>query len=662
MSPALPPTLAVHRIPLYNTARLKDEEVIAAFAARMPVLERILADIADEKSQSRAQHHLIVGQRGMGKTMLLARLAAGLRSGTLAERFVPLVFAVDQYSVDRLSKFWMNCLDSLADARERAGYEAEAKAIDQTVRRLESKLGQATKDDTELAHETLEAFLAAAKAAGRRPVLLVDNVQIVFERLNSPQQHTLRELLMRPGSPILIGASPSPPPESQDYGAAFYDQFKVHYLRPLSLEEMRSLLLHLAKISGRDDVAQRVVQQPERLAVLRQLTGGNPRTTLMLFFLYAEDFSPTVFGDLENLLDRVTPLYKARFEELPQQQQVVASAIANHWDPIISRQLCEATGLAPSQVSPQLDRLEKTGFIEKVELFEKSSSGFQIAERFFNVWYLMRSGSRRQRRQVEFLTRFLQAFYEVGDRQRLARSVLCERDLSPDRLTFSLALAGTMDTPQSKEELERHAHLDALRQAATDARKRLDEILDLSALPPATVAFDQLRKKLLSLIPVNQGFDADAVVTEILSDRKMFQSRERERLAARAAPLHKAEVEALLKSVRSNREVDNTRYSEAASSWFSARLASGQLRSPDDLADWDRAFQQVEERKDAVQLIVDTVPPIIAGQLPENTIGKISRCLTPSATALAWEWCNWGYNLHITLKRYSDAETAYRRA
>nr|MDP9122444.1 insulinase family protein [Acidobacteriota bacterium] len=45
----------------------------------------------------------------------------------------------------------------------------------------------------------------------------------------------------------------------------------------------------------------------------------NPRTVVTLFFLYAEDFSPSVFADLENLLDRVTPFDKARIEELVRQ-------------------------------------------------------------------------------------------------------------------------------------------------------------------------------------------------------------------------------------------------------------------------------------------------------------------------------------------------------
>ena len=346
-------------------------------------------------------------------------------------------FAEEQYAVDRLSKFWLNCLDSLADAQERADNQANAARIDDIVKNLSARLPGASKDDGPLAREALSAFLEAAASLKRRPVLLVDNLQLVFERISGEQQHALRELLMRPGCPILIGASPSPPPDSQDYGAAFYDHFKVHYLRPLEVEEMQALMLHLADAIGREDVRSRIVSHPHRLQVLRQLTGGNPRTTATLFFLYAEDFAPTVFGDLENLLDRVTPLYKARFEELSAQQQVIASAIANHWDPVTSRTLSEVTGLPMTGISGQLDRLEKTGFIERVTLFGQSSAGYQIAERFFNVWFLMRSASRRQRREVEFLTRFIENFYESDDRSRIAKKLLCECNLSPDRHLFA---------------------------------------------------------------------------------------------------------------------------------------------------------------------------------------------------------------------------------
>ena len=122
---------------------------------------------------------------------------------------------------------------------------------------------------------------------------------------------------------------------------------------------MRDLMVSLAEATGRSDVRRKVLGHPERIRTLRDLTGGNPRTVVALFFLYAEDFSPSVFGDLENLLDRVTPLYKSRIEELADQQQVLVSAIADHWAPITARAVSEATALPVASISAQLDRLEK---------------------------------------------------------------------------------------------------------------------------------------------------------------------------------------------------------------------------------------------------------------------------------------------------------------
>ncbi|MEK6607102.1 MAG: tetratricopeptide repeat protein, partial [Myxococcota bacterium] len=665
MKPIAPtPLIALHQLSLYNTGRMSSEQIIAAFAARRQQFDRIVADLAAEKPRSRAQHHLIVGQRGMGKTMLLARIAAELRTDSeLSARFIPLVFAEEQYAVDRLSKFWLNCLDSLADARELAKDTEGVDEIDATVARLTAAGMRAAKDDQPFADEVYEAFVHITKACGQRPVLLVDNLQLVFERLDNGQQHSLRELLMRPGSPILVGTSPSPPPQSQDYGAAFYDQFKVHYLRPLDESEMRSLLVHLAEAAQRDDVRQRVLQHPARLTVLRQLTGGNPRTALTLFFLYAEDFAPSVFGDLEGLLDRVTPLYKARFEELTAQQQVVASAIANHWDPVTAVSLAAATGLPAGTISAQLDRLEKTGVVERTELFGETRTGYQLAERFFNIWFLMRSASRRQRREVEFLTRFLESFYEPTDRSRLARYLMGEDHFTPDRYVWSQAVAASLKEPEPEtaEELTRHAELTALREEAREARARLREMIDFDTLQPATLAFDDLRKKLMSLVPDDADITPEDFAKAVLGDRTMFMSGEREQLAARSGKLSIAEAQSVLETTQKARIADEQSYSVEAVAWFSQRLASGQIRALQDAEDWNRAFLQATD-KQGIQLMVDSLPDGFGAALRDPSLAQIRSAIQPIVTARAWIWFLWGYDLHVKLARYVEAESAYREA
>ncbi len=206
----------VSQLTLYNPARMKDAEIVAAFVARKTVFERMLANVASEKQDSRAQHHLIVGQRGMGKSTLLAHLAAELRADAeLSERFVPLVFAEEQYAVDRLSKFWLNCLDSLADAAERSGDTAASNRIDAVVRTLKPQPCGTAENDEASARAALDAFLKAAESSGKRPVLLVDNLQLVFERVAEIEQHAVRELLMHPAARSSLAPAPAHCPKAR---------------------------------------------------------------------------------------------------------------------------------------------------------------------------------------------------------------------------------------------------------------------------------------------------------------------------------------------------------------------------------------------------------------------------------------------------------------
>jgi tetratricopeptide (TPR) repeat protein len=135
----------------------------------------------------------------------------------------------------------------------------------------------------------------------------------------------------------------------------------------------------------------------------------------MLFNQVMKGFSDTIVEDLDLILDELTPIYKARYEELSEKQQIIINAIAMHWDPLSLDKIREITGLDAGQLSPQLKRLSETGWIEK-PLYEKRKGGaYELSERMFNIWYLMRRSSRRQKKGVFCLSKYLEAFYENED-------------------------------------------------------------------------------------------------------------------------------------------------------------------------------------------------------------------------------------------------------
>ena len=404
----------------YNPDQLDDESFLAGFVARQDLVNKILSRLGEIKPRGVAQHRLIVGQRGMGKTSLLRRIALGVRDQPKLEAvLLPLTFREEQYNVHNLHVFWSNCLDALGDWFEASGRREDAERLDREVAALNPQ-----KDDEE-GSQALELFRRWMKGEQRRPLLLLDNLDIIFAGLKN-KQWSLRRVLQEAGGIIVIGASAAALEAAADREGAFYDFFQVDVLTKLEHHEILLCLRHMAQ--QREEAGRKVLQildrDPARIHVLYDLTGGNPRTLAMLYLVLETSGDEGVMRDLERLLDQATPLYKARVEELAPQARVVFDALALAWDPATAADLASATGLEVGVVSTQLDRLFKEGVVEKTSLSSTSRTAFQVAERFFNIWYLMRHSPRRQRLRLRWLTEMLRRIYSPRELRERATGLL----------------------------------------------------------------------------------------------------------------------------------------------------------------------------------------------------------------------------------------------
>ena len=166
-------------------------------------------------------------------------------------------------------------------------------------------------------------------------------------------------------------------------------------------------------------VAEWLESDAARLHTLVQLTGGNPRTTVLLFHLVLDGLQGGAREYLEQLLDQVTPNYKGRVDELPPQSQQVLDAVALHWDPITAMEVASESGLETGVASTQLTRLVRQGILEKADPGDSKKALYQVAERFFNIWYLMRA-SRRARAKLRWFVEFLRVFFDNGELEQIA--------------------------------------------------------------------------------------------------------------------------------------------------------------------------------------------------------------------------------------------------
>lgn len=427
---------------VYNPIRLSDENFLKGFVARQDLADRLLSRLDDITLDNRAHHHLLLGQRGMGKTSMLRRIELGIKSSPkLEEKILPISFREEQYNVHNLRTLWLNCLDALADSYEKSGENLKANKVDLEISRL-----QTLKQDKD-GEEALSCFIDFCSKENRRPLLLIDNLDIILSGIKD-DQWSFRRVLQKNGGIIVIGASSTYLEALSNKDAAFYDFFQVTLLKKLTPKELTKCLTKLAKLRGKEGegVIQVLNSDSSRIKTIFNLTGGNPRTLTLLYMLLEMDSSGDVFSDLERLLDQVTALYKARVEDLSPQSRVVLDALALNWDPINAAGLGASSGLSTSSVSSHLDRLVRDGIVEKVSISTSSRNAYQLSERFFNIWYLMRHAQRRQRARLKWLTGFLKSFYDQVELEKKAESFFGKNNKFTPALTdYYLALGDAIE-------------------------------------------------------------------------------------------------------------------------------------------------------------------------------------------------------------------------
>jgi tetratricopeptide (TPR) repeat protein len=461
----------------YNPHLWSADELRAIFVARQRELETMLQVLKTASPTSAPQHLLITGQRGMGKSTLLQRVALAVEDvPDLRAIWLPLRFPEEQYTVSTPAELWTNVIGALADAQERLG--KPTLEIDTELAQL-AHLPAGDREEASLnwIHQWCETHK-------KRLLLLMDSTDLLFANLAGGEANKrsgkqdggasalwrVRKALLHSPHLLWLGGSYKPLEANGLYSDAFLDFFQLIELRPLTLVEMQTAILAMAHVFGAgrglqgDDAEAEVKHllgaRPERLRAMRQLTGGNPRTTVMLYELFAAGGRDSIRADLERLIDAMTPLYKARLEVLADQPRKVFAHVMEHWAPISANALAQAAHLSVGTVSTQLTRLEQEGLVEKTALGGTKRLGFQASERFFNIWYLMRNAPRGARSRVGSLVAFMQLWYSKDELQGLARARWNEHrdgmNCDGPELEYSRAIARAMpkDILDRSEEAE----------------------------------------------------------------------------------------------------------------------------------------------------------------------------------------------------------------
>ena len=378
-----------------------DAEVTEQFVVRNHELGVLLDILSGNIESPSCQHALIVAPRGRGKTMLLSRVAAEIRTTPeLARHLLPVRFMEESQEIFNLTDFWLETLFHLI--RECVSHDS---GLAEELRDRHAALSERWREQT-LEEHARAAVLDAADRLDRRLVLMVENLQALCKDVDQDFGWKLRGILQTEPQITLIASATSRFTGLDDAEQPFFEMFRIINLRPLTTEECRSLWKVVSgdRMSGRE------------MRPLEILTGGSPRLLVIVAGFAQHKSLRRLMEELVMLIDEHTEYFRGYLEVLGKTERRVYIAVLDLWQLSTPGEIAARARMDVRVVSTMLGRLVDRGALVVERSGRKRK--YAAAEPLYCIYYKLRRG-RGEAAIVESLIRFMAVFYNEAEQTEL---------------------------------------------------------------------------------------------------------------------------------------------------------------------------------------------------------------------------------------------------
>ena len=339
----------------FTPSMMPPETLEALLVQREPLLSRCLDNVLDSLRTGSSHHTLFVGPRGIGKTHLISLLHHRLtKTPEARDKALIAWMREEEWGVTSFFELVLRILRTLDASYPALDLEARTQPI------YDLPVAQAEKQVETLLLEVL---------GEKRLVVLLENLDDLFEQLGDQGQKAWRAFIQNHGNMILVCTTPSLFAGISLQKSAFYGFFDIEPLVELDFEDVVLLLGHIATERGDPELAE-FIDTPEgraRIRAVHHLAEGNPR----IFIIFAQFLSRDALDELVqafmHTLDELTPYYQARMKELSGQQRKIVEYLVNYRGAAPVRQIARACFITQQTCSGQLRLLKQKRYVRAIE-------------------------------------------------------------------------------------------------------------------------------------------------------------------------------------------------------------------------------------------------------------------------------------------------------
>ena len=400
----MPEPIPRSNIGLYRSGVTSPERLRHTSVAREHLLDNAIESLRGSVGRKSKNHLLFIGPRGIGKTHLLSCIEDAVQSDeALGASAVVVRFPEESNRTLSFADFLIGMCGILKEVLEDEPLWAELFAAVQTE-----------EDDARIADVLVPAIREENRRHGRTLLVMLENLGEILGRQIRDRNDVaaLRKFLMADNGCLLVATAPLHFDGITDVGQPFYDFFDIQILENLSFEEAVEVMRLNLEWEERKDILDTLEGMRPRLQALYRMMGGNPRLTMMLYELIAHESVAGVQDQFHLLLDRISPFYQSRLNDLPPGQRALLECLASMRDQEKTpAAIATRMRMSQQETSSLLKRLTDAHYLRAARHpRDKRSRLYTIREGFFDIWLAMNL-SRSARRRMPFLLKFFSLFY-----------------------------------------------------------------------------------------------------------------------------------------------------------------------------------------------------------------------------------------------------------